>query len=301
MTERKTAPASEDQPMSEAAGPPWRGEVAALAREIARIGGRLAEVEETLSQCAGDVRRLDGQAAELARLLASLSQDQEGQLDENERLDRRLGVLGQDVETQRQAVAGLETHLDDLMTQQLDENERLDRRLGALGQDVETQRQAVAGLESRLDDLTTLARELAERPAAGTGGERAIWWPDLPAGQERTAALRLLGAWVVEVLRGHHPELVQDSLQACWYRHDDVLDELTALHAAWHAAYWGKTAPATAAIEWHDRWLPGCMARCKAAIKARPCDRDGHQSPAGAEASYHSVAFKKFTESGPGR
>ena len=129
-------------------------------------------------------------------------------------------------------LAELETHLDDLTAQQLDENERLDRRLGALGQDVKAQRHAAAELRTHLDDLTALVRELAERQAAETRGERAIWWPDLPAGQERTAALRLLGAWIDEVLRGHHPELASDSLQACWYRHDDVLDELTALRAA---------------------------------------------------------------------
>ncbi len=260
-----------------------------------------AEVDETLSRCAGDCRRLEGQVGEVARLLANLSRDREGQLDENERLDRRLGTLGQDVEAQRQAVADLETHLEDLTTQHLDEDERLDRRLGTLGRDVETQRQAIAEVQTHLEDLTTLVGELAERQAAETRGERAIWWPDLPAGEERTAALRLLGAWIDEVLRGHHPELVQDSLQACWYRHDDVLDELTALRAAWHAAYRGKAAPATAAIEWHDRWLPGCMARCKAAIKARPCDKDGHQSLPKTGAFDASVAFTEFTESRPGR
>jgi hypothetical protein len=286
--------------MSEAERPPWRGEVVALADEIAEIGGRLAEAYETLSRCAGDLKRLEGQVGEVARLLARLSRDQEGQLDENERLDRRLDALGQDVEAQRHAVAELETHLDDLMTQHLDENEGLDRRLDALGQDVETQQQAVTEHQTHLDDLTALVRELAERQPAEAGGERAIWWPDLPAGEERTAALRLLGAWIDEVLRGHHPELVQDSLQACWYRHDDVLDELTALRAAWYAAYRGKAAPATAAIEWHDRWLPGCMARCKAAITARPCDKDGHQSPPKTGAFYDSVAFKEFTESAPG-
>ncbi len=270
MTQPQITPAGEDQPMSEADQPSCRGEadqpscrgeVAALAHEIGGIGGCPAEAQETLSRCAGDFTRLDGQVAELARLLADLSQDQEGQLDENERLDRRLGALGQDVKTQRQAIAELQT---------------------------------------RLDDLTTLVRELAERQAAQTPGERAIWWPDLPAGQERTAALRLLGAWVDEVLRGHHPELARDSLQACWYRHDDVLDELTALRAAWHAAYRGKAAPATAAIEWHDRWLPGCMARCKAAVKAWPCDTDSHQSPAGTEAPGDPAAFKESTEPGPG-
>jgi hypothetical protein len=301
MTEPQITPAGEEQPLSEAEPPPCRGEEVALAHEIAEIRGRLAEADEALSRCAGDFNRLEGRVGEMARLLASLSRGQEGQLDENERLDRCLGALGQDVETQRQAAAELETHLDDLTTQQLDENERLDRRLDVLGRDVETQRQAVAELQTRLDDLTTLVRELAERQAAEAGGERAVWWADLPAGEERTAGLRLLGAWVDEVLRGHHPELFQDSLQACWYRHDDVLDELTALRAAWHAAYQGKAAPATAAIEWHDRWLPGCMARCKAAINARSCDKDGHQAPPKTEAFYGWVAFKEFTESGPGR
>ena len=301
MTEPQTTPAGEDQPMSEAERPPGSGEVAALAQEIARIAGRLAEVDETLSRRAGGLERLDRQAAELARLLADLSQDQDGQLDENERLDRRLDALGQDVKTQRQAIAELENHLDDTTTQQLDENERLDRRLGALGQDVNTQRQAVAELGTRLDDRTTLAPELAGRQAAQTRGERAIWWPDLPAGPERAAALRLLRAWVDDVLRGHHPELARDSLQACWYRHDDVLDELTALQAAWHAAYRGTAAPATAAIEWHDRWLPGCMARCKAAIKARPCATDGHQSPAGTQAPGDPAAVKEPAEPGPGQ
>lgn len=285
--------------MSEAERSPWSGEVAALAHQIATIRGRLAGIEESLSRRAGGFKGFDGQEGELAQLLADLSRDLEGQLAENERLDRRLDALGQDVEAQRQAVADLESHLDDLTTQQLDENEQLDRRLGALGQDAETQRHAIADLGTRLDDLTTLVRELAQRPAAEARSERAIWWPDLPAGRERTAALRLLGAWVDDVLRGHHPELVQDSLQACWYRHADVLDELTALQAAWHAAYRANAAPATAAIEWHDRWLPGCMARCKAAIKARPCDRDGHQSSPGTEASCDPAAVKDSTESAP--
>ena len=292
MTQPQITPAGENQPMSEADQAPGRAEVAALAHEIVGIGGCPAEAQETLGRCAGDFARLDGQVAELTRLLSDLSQDQEGQLDENERLDRRLNALGQDVETQRQAIAELENHLDDLTTQQLDENERLDRQLGALGQDVTTQRHAVAELETRLDDLTTLVRELAERQPADTRGARAIWWPDLPAGHERTAALRLLRAWVDDVLRGHHPELVNDSLQPCWDRHEDVVDDLTALQAAWHAAYRGKAAPATAAIEWHDRWLPGSMARCKAAIKARRCGPGGHQSPPGTEASDDPVPLE---------
>jgi hypothetical protein len=299
MTEPQLTPAGEDPPMSEAERPPGSREVTAQAQQVAATGGRLAEAGETL-RGAGGFTGFEGQAGELARLLADLSQDREGQLDENERLDRRLDALGQDVQTGRQAVAELENHLDDLTTQQLDENERLDRRLVALGQDAATQRQAVAELNSRLDDLTALAGERAGRQAAGARGERAIWWPDVPAGPERTAALRLLRAWVDDVLRGHHPGLVTGSLQPCWDRHQDVLDELTALHAAWHAVYRGTAAPASAAIEWHDRWLPGCLARCKAALNARPCDTGAHQPP-GTEASGDPVAFKGSAESGPGR
>ncbi len=109
MTEPQITPAGEEQPMSEAERPPGSGEVAALAQEIARIGGRLAEVDETLSRCAGDCERLGGQAGEMARLLADLSRDQEGQLNENERLDRRLGALGQDVTTQRKLLPNWKT------------------------------------------------------------------------------------------------------------------------------------------------------------------------------------------------
>ena len=69
MTEPQITPAGEDQPMSEAERPPWSGEVAALAQEIATIAGRLAEIDETLSRCAGGFRRLDGQVAELAQLV----------------------------------------------------------------------------------------------------------------------------------------------------------------------------------------------------------------------------------------
>ena len=97
--------------MSEAKRPPQREKVAALAQEIATIGGRLADVDETLSRCAGDLTRLNGQVGEVARLVADLGRDQEGQLDENERLDRRLDALGQNVEAQRHAAAELAPEL----------------------------------------------------------------------------------------------------------------------------------------------------------------------------------------------
>ncbi len=109
--------------------------------------------------------------------------------------------------------------------------------------------------------------------APGTAAQApgaAAWLPDLATGDARSRALQNLGAWVDEVLRVRHPEMY-DRLGACWFLHPDVLDEMTALRAAWFAAYRDPAAPATAAIEWHDRWLPGAMRRCRTAIRRRGC------------------------------
>ena len=162
-----------------------------------------------------------------------------------------------------------------------------------------TTRRAVAELRRQVAALAALVAKLAEREEAETRGARAIWWPDQPAGEERTAELRSLGAWVEEVLRARHGEAYR-GIQSCWYLHPDVLDELTALRAAWYAAYRDTSASATAAIEWHDRWLPGCLARCKAAIKARACDKSGHQeSTARTDPFYDSAEFDAFTKADP--
>ena len=158
------------------------------------------------------------------------------------------------------------------------------------------------------DDLDDAAIAVLEHQFPGLGirlataappaGERATGGP---AGQQRTAALRLLRAWVEDVLRGRHPGLARDNLQPCWDGHDDVVDQLTALQAAWPGVYRGTAASATAAIKWHDRWLPGCLARFKAAFKARPCDRAGHQPPPGIKAPGDPAAASEPAEPGPGR
>ena len=104
------------------------------------------------------------------------------------------------------------------------------------------------GVERRLDDMGRVALEVetlrqeTREIAAIVGGQvqrRANapvpWWPDLPAGPEREAAVQNLGLWVDEVLRARHPEAYNE-LGTCWFQHPDIL-ELTALRAAWFAAY----------------------------------------------------------------
>jgi hypothetical protein len=103
---------------------------------------------------------------------------------------------------------------------------------------------------------------------------------------------------VDEVLRARHPEAYNE-LGACWFLHPDILDELTALHAAWLAAYRDNTSPGTAAIEWHDRWLPGAMVRCRAAMRARGCRGRHEKESLTTEAFLDRQEFKNFARCGP--
>jgi hypothetical protein len=128
-------------------------------------------------------------------------------------------------------------------------------------------------LRAEVAAVAQVGAEAAAAQASGTADQAAgtvAWLPDLVTGDDRSRALQSLGAWVDEVLRVRHPEMY-DRLGACWFLHPDVLDEMTALRSAWFAAYRDPAAPASAAIEWHDRWLPGAMRRCRTAIRRRGC------------------------------
>ncbi|MCM4083904.1 hypothetical protein [Paractinoplanes hotanensis] len=44
-----------------------------------------------------------------------------------------------------------------------------------------------------------------------------------------------------------------EEIPACWYQHPPLIEELTALAAAWHTAY-DDTAPADGPLLWHERF-----------------------------------------------
>jgi hypothetical protein len=171
-------------------------------------------------------------------------------------------------------------------------------------QDVPTVQRRLDDLAETVSEVGTLraevaaVAEVAENMATAQGQGLASWWPDLATGDSRAEALETLGAWVDEVLRARHPEMY-NRLGACWYQHPDILDELTALRSAWYAAYRDPEAPATAAMEWHDRWLPGTMRRCRAAIRARGC-KGRHEKEAPATMPFMDrQEFRNFVRLGP--
>jgi hypothetical protein len=171
-------------------------------------------------------------------------------------------------------------------------------------QDVTTVQRRVDDLAETVSEVDTLraevaaVAEVAENLATAHVPGPASWWPDLATGDSRAQALADLGIWVDEVLRTRHPEMY-NKLGACWYQHADVLDELTALRAAWYAAYRDPAAPATAAVEWHDRWLPGVMRRCRAAIRARGCKARHEKETLATVPLMARQDFRNFIRLGP--
>src|ERR1700761_5306113 len=181
-------------------------------------------------------------------------------------LSAQLGMVARHQEELAQAVQRLNTSAADF-AQLRSYVEQMGEILASLAREVTAL--DAATIQRRLDDVAETVSEVAvlraevaaaaqPDPAAAVvpGPEAARWWPDLTTSSDRAEALQSLGTWVDEVLRARHPEMY-NQLGACWYLHRDILDELTALRAAWFAAYRDPAAPATAAVEWHDRWLPG--------------------------------------------
>ena len=223
-------------------------------------------------------------------------------------LNAQIGLIGQRQEQLAHVVAelgGSVSDFDQLRTYV----EQIASILANLAKEVGAH--DLAGVERRLDEVGRVTVEIETlrqetREIAAIVGElvqrRANapvpWWPDLPAGPEREAAVQNLGLWVDEVLRARHPEAYNE-LGTCWFQRPDILDELTALRAAWFAAYRDPEAPPMAPIEWHDRWLPGTMARCKAIIRARGC-KARHQKELDSTVSFlDRPEFRNFAKCAP--
>ena len=135
---------------------------------------------------------------------------------------------------------------------------------------------ALLGQQSRIERLTgrlTLAssaleavQETPRRHDRGWGwhGEVGLdavdvmtgwtWSAMGPMGAENL--WRRLATWV-GWLRGRYP--LAEALPGCWWRHPELVEEITALHLAWRAAYSDPTASLSAPIDWHAHHLPAFL------------------------------------------
>jgi hypothetical protein len=108
----------------------------------------------------------------------------------------------------------------------------------------------------------------------GFGPPPLAWcWPTLGAPAATKLWLELAG-WV-GWLRGRYP--VAERVPGCWWRHPEVVEELTALWLAWQRAYIDPTTELTGPIDFHSRHLPDALGRirewgvhCDAEHRPRP-------------------------------
>ncbi|MGH8939584.1 MAG: hypothetical protein ACRDV2_09565 [Actinomycetes bacterium] len=116
------------------------------------------------------------------------------------------------------------------------------------------------------DTVTQLAREvhglISVPPARVSGGGMHMSGPpwslrSMTVARRRTALLDLAD-WLTW-LHGRYP--VAEVIPGCCWRHPEIFEELLALRAAWGSAYEDPAAPPQAAADWHDRLLPGVLAR----------------------------------------
>lgn len=108
--------------------------------------------------------------------------------------------------------------------------------------------------------LETLQEQVAERESSFVDGLTGWTWSALGPLSAETLWQRL-SRWV-GWLRGRYP--IAEQLPRCWWRHPEIVEELTALHLAWSAAYADPAASLTAPVEWHQHYLPGFLARVRA-------------------------------------
>jgi len=130
---------------------------------------------------------------------------------------------------------------------QQDRIERLNSRLSLAAS-------ALESVQERLDDTVT--------GGMGFGGVDVMtgwtWSAMGPMGAENL--WRRLATWV-GWLRGRYP--LAEALPSCWWRHPELVEEITALHLAWRAAYSDPTAALSAPIDWHAHHLPAFLARVR--------------------------------------
>lgn len=102
------------------------------------------------------------------------------------------------------------------------------------------------------EDLLLLRRQVeglvADLAARAATSFRPVEWRSLDRETAREEWQRLTE--FVDRLTGRYG--LTEAVPACWYRHPPLVEELSALHAAWLGAYLDPAAAADAGVAWHD-------------------------------------------------
>lgn len=155
-------------------------------------------------------------------------------------------------------------------------------------------------LRTLREQVDWLLDEATEK--ASTSSE-AVDWHTLHADQLRQAWDQLT-CWVDWLTERY---LLEQTVPACWYRHGPLVEELSALRAAWLGAYTGRPAAGDPAA-WHDQFertlarirdwdKAGCAAGTHRSDVALPAD----ERLLTERAEYLREQVNRRRETGPGR
>lgn len=155
--------------------------------------------------------------------------------------------------------------------------------VAALQATVEIQQLGLNRLSAEVRQLTDHISQDGSTPKANEGAaageEKPAPWCWRHLSKRQAAALwRELADWLTWI---HTRYPLAESIPACWWRHPEIVEELTAAHAAWKHAYTSPGASPYGPGEWHDHWLPNLEHRLTRRWKAGRCT-ETHQprSPA---------------------
>lgn len=135
----------------------------------------------------------------------------------------------------------------------------------------------IALLRADVDDLTAAVGTLLAEQQRTAGHSRWSWRHADAAASERLWAELI--DWVNWLVPRYELTSEAASIPPCWYRHPVAVEELTALMAAWQAAYGaGSAGPREDLLAWHDRWLWPTVERLRLRAGWRSCADNGrHQ------------------------
>jgi len=165
----------------------------------------------------------------------------------------------------------------------------ISEQIGGLAVRLGAAEAAVSEQASLLAEVTDLAREVSrlstriareDSPARGrvaSAHPRQPVWAAMNH-DEYGDALRDLAQWVSGALFRRYPAIAV-AVPPCWPGHPPVVEELDWLYWDWTAWALEPDARSRDAADWHDRWLPGVLARIRPEL-ALCRQRGRHVEPA---------------------
>jgi hypothetical protein len=118
-------------------------------------------------------------------------------------------------------------------------------------------------LPGQVGDLAALVTDLLDNSGPVMA---APYWLGLSDTDYETE-LADLSEWVGKVLKPNYPAYSR-VIRECWPQHQEVVWELGNIRAEWRRIYERKRPELAGALNWHDRWLPGCLARIEPLMRA---------------------------------